>query len=189
MDLVNVISDDRQFDRLPPLLEELKKYQIEHKIWDACIDKKTVLESITESFRRIIQEAKDNGLKRVIIAEDDLMFPSDGSWEYFLKNEPVQYHVYIGGSYIIDNRGVYEPPLVKVESWVGNHLIMVHESYYDTWLSSKPNGHIDTEQSGKGDFYVCFPYAALQRPSMSANNKGQIVNYNSVVPKEYIYKG
>jgi len=189
MGLVNIIYDDRQFDRLPYLLEECEKYGIEYKIWEACIDKKTVLESITESFRRIIQYAKDNSLERVIIAEDDLAFSSDGAWEYFLKNEPDEYDVYIGGSYLIDNRCKYEPPLVKVNSWVGNHLIMVNERYYNTWLSSKPDGHIDTEQDGKGEFYVCFPYAALQRPSKSANNSNQMVNYNGIVPPEFIYKG
>ena len=107
MGLVNIIYDDRQFDRLPYLLEECEKYGIEYKIWEACIDKKTVLESITESFRRIIQYAKDNSLERVIIAEDDLAFSSDGAWEYFLKNEPDEYDVYIVGSYLIYNRCKY----------------------------------------------------------------------------------
>lgn len=191
MDIVlNIIHDDRVFNRLPPLLEQCEKYGIKYKVWDACLDKKTVLECITESFRRIIQEVKDNGLREVFIAEDDLMFPSDGSWDYFLKNKPDVYDVYIGGSYLIDNRWKYEPPIVKVNSWVGNHLIVVNKSYYDRWLSSKPDGHIDTEQEGKGDFYVCFPYAALQRPSMSANNR-TFVNYNAMLETipEYIYKG
>jgi len=187
--VVNIIHDDRNFDRLPFVIEEFEKYGIEYKIWAACIDKKTVLESITESFRRIIQDAKDRGLKETFLAEDDLMFTCDGAWEYFLKNKPEKFDVYIGGSYLIDNQWKYEPPVVKVKSWVGNHLIVVHERYYDTWLSSKPDGHIDTEQDGKGEFYVCFPYAALQRPAKSANCNFQMVNYNNIVPPNYIYKG
>jgi len=43
MGLVNIVYDDRQFDRLPYLLEECEKYRIEYNIWEACIDKKTVL--------------------------------------------------------------------------------------------------------------------------------------------------
>lgn len=187
--VVNVIHDNRNFDRLPLLVEEFEKYGIDYKVCEACIDKKTVLESITESFRRIIQYAKDEGLKEICIAEDDLTFPCDGAWEYFLKNKPDDYDVYAGGSYLIHNEWKYESPVVKVNEWVGNHLIIVNERYYDIWLSSKPNGHIDTEQRGKGDFYVCFPYAALQRPSRSANCEGQMVNYNSIVPKDYIYTG
>lgn len=188
--VLNIIHDDRIMDRLPPLLEQCEKYGIEYKVWEACLDKKTVLESITESFRRIIQEAKDNGLSEVFIAEDDLMLTSDGAWEYFLKCKPKKFDVYIGGSYLIHNDWKYETPVVKVKSWVGNHLIVVNESYYDTWLSSKPDGHIDTEQDGKGDFYVCFPYTALQRPSMSANNRA-FVNYNAILDTmpEYIYRG
>lgn len=191
MDTVNIIHDDRFFDRLPPLIKELDCCKIDYTVWAACIEKKNVLENITESFRRIVQDAKDKGLKRVIIAEDDLTLTSSGAWDYFLKNEPDQYDVYIGGSYLIDNRCKYEPPIVRVDSWVGNHLIMVNERYYDTWLSSKPDGHIDTEQSNRGEFYVCFPYVALQRPAMSANNTGQMVNYNSILENlpQYIYKG
>lgn len=187
MNIINVIHDNRVFGRIEPLIEEFEKYGIEYKIHEACIDKKTVLESITESFRRIIQYAKDEGLSEIIIAEDDLHFPCDGAWEYFLNNKPDEYDVYVGGSYLIHNEWEYKPTVVKVPEWVGNHLIIVHEKYYDKWLASKPDGHIDTEQRGKGDFYVCFPYAALQRPSKSANCNNQMVNYNSIVPKEFIY--
>lgn len=185
--VLNIIYDDRNFDRLPYLLEECEKYGIEYKIWDACIEKKTVLENITESFRRIVQYAKDNKLKEILIAEDDLHFVTDNAWEYFKKNKPKKYDCYLGGSYLIHNEWKYEPPLVRVPEWVGNHIIYINESYYDKWLASKPDGHIDTEQRGKGDFYVCFPYAALQRPSKSANCNNQMVNYNSIVPKEFIY--
>lgn len=187
--IVNCIHDDRSFYRLPQVIEEFEKYGIEYKIWPACIDKKTILESITESFRRIIQDAKDNGLKEVWIAEDDCFFVSPGAWDYFVNNKPDKFDVYISGSYFVHNEWDYKPPVVKVRQWVGNHLIVVNESYYDKWLDSKPDGHIDTEQEGKGDFYVCFPYAALQRPSRSANHDFQEVNYNVSVPNEYIYKG
>lgn len=185
--ILNIIHDNRQLDRLPSLIEQCIKYNIRYVIWEACIDKKNVLENITESFRRIIEHAKTNKLTEVLIAEDDCMFVCDLSWEYFFKNKPHTYHCYVGGSYLIDNRYEYKPPLVKVNEWVGNHFILIHESYYDIWLSSKPDGHIDTEQSGRGDFYVSFPYVALQKPSFSANNKA-FVNYNSILPEDYILK-
>jgi len=186
--VLNIIYDNRVVDRLPLLLEDCNNCKIEYRIWEACIDKKTVTESITESFRRIIQWAKDNKMKEVFIAEDDLSIVSLSAWEYFLKNKPKDFDVYIGGSYLRDNKWVYEAPLVKVDIWVGNHLIVVNEKYYDRWLESKPDGHIDTEQNGKGDFYVCYPYIALQRPSFSANTK-TMVNYNSLLKDEDIYKG
>lgn len=184
-----IINDDRQLDRLPPLIEQCEKYGIDYEIVPACIDKKTILESITESFKRLVRFAKGTGMNEIWIAEDDLMFPSDGSWEYFVKNKPKDFDVYIGGSYLIHNEWKYEPPTVKVNEWVGNHLIVISERYYDRWLETKDFGHIDSEQRGKGEFYVCFPYAALQRPSKSANCNYQQVNYNTIVPREYIYKG
>lgn len=184
-----IINDDRQLDRLPPLIEQCEKYGIDYEIVPACIDKKTILESITESFKRLVRFAKETRMNEIWIAEDDLMFPSDGSWEYFVKNKPKDFDVYIGGSYLIHNEWKYEPPTVKVNEWVGNHLIVISERYYDRWLETKDFGHIDSEQRGKGEFYVCFPYAALQRPSKSANCNYQQVNYNTIVPREYIYKG
>lgn len=184
-----IINDNRQLDRLPPLIEQCEKYRIDYEIVPACIDKKTILESITESFKRLVRFAKETRMNEIWIAEDDLMFPSDGSWGYFVKNKPKVFDVYIGGSYLIHNEWKYEPPTVKVNEWVGNHLIVISERYYDRWLETKDFGHIDSEQRGKGEFYVCFPYAALQRPSKSANCNYQQVNYNTIVPREYIYKG
>lgn len=184
--ILNIIHDDRVFGRIEPLIEELEKNKIQYNIRAACIDKKTVLESITESFRRIIQDAKDKGLSEVWIAEDDLTLSCDRAWKYFVDNKPKDFDVYISGSYLVHHEWKYEPPLVLVNEWVGNHLIVVHEKYYDRWLESKPDVHIDNEQKGKGDFYVCFPYAALQRPSRSANCGYQEVNYNINIPKHYI---
>ena len=51
----------------------------------------------------IVQWAKDNGLKEVCIAEDDLGFTCDDAWRYYLENKPEKFDVYIGGSYVIDN--------------------------------------------------------------------------------------
>lgn len=148
-----------------------------------------VVEKISESFKTVIREAKERGDKEICIFEDDILFPSENGWEYFIENKPENFSVYIGGNYVVDNRLKYKPPIIKVDVWVGNHCIIVNESYYDIWLNTDSKLHCDSVHAGLGNFYACFPYPALQRTGWSANTQ-TVVNYNSprVLPPEYIYK-
>lgn len=183
---LNIIFDDRYSERYDLLVKEFERQNItDFEIWP-CIIRPNVLESITLSFKMIVKMAKDSGLNEVAIGEDDLMFPSKNGWEYFLNNKPENFDVYIGGTYYINKPDDYKPPVIKVKEWVGNHLIIIHKKYYDTFLSLPENSHCDTANSGKGDFYVCFPFAAIQRPSYSANNMA-FVNYNSILKPEWVY--
>ena len=183
---LNIIFDERRPERYYPLLGEFERQKITDFEIFPCIIRPKVLESITSSFKMIVMLAKDNGLKEVAIGEDDLMFPAEDGWEYFLRNKPEEFDVYIGGTYYINKPEEYKPPVIKVKEWVGNHCIIIHEKYYDTFLSLPDNCHCDTANSDKGDFYVCFPFAALQRPGFSANNN-TIVNYNPILKPEWIH--
>lgn len=118
--------------------------------------------------------------------EDDVRFPALDGWQYFLKNKPHDFDVYIAGSYLVDNPDSWQPPLIKVNEWVGNHCIIISEKYYDRFLNVSRETHIDTAQRGLGDFYVCFPMAATQRPGFSSNAK-QKVNYNALLKPEWVY--
>lgn len=187
MATINIILDERRCERKELLLEEFRKQNItDYKFWD-CVILPNVVESINASHKMIVRDAKERGLKEVCIGEDDLMFTCKGAWNYFLKQKPPKYDVYIAGSYLINNDYNYTAPLVKVNEWVGNHLIIVSENYYDTFLSVPNNDHIDTIQKGLGDFFMCFPIPALQRPGFSSNNKC-VCNYNSILPKSFIYE-
>lgn len=184
-----ILYDDRNVSRYEPLMNELKRQGIkEYKIWSPVYCKNSVVESISLSQKQIVQWAKDFKQKEICLMEDDVMFPNENGWQYFLDKKPKEYDVYIGGSYFIDNRIEYASPLVKVNEWVGNHCIIINERYYDKFLCSPTKAHIDQVQKGMGEFYLCFPMAALQRPNRSANNSHQLVNYNTKVPKEYIYQ-
>jgi len=187
---INVIYDDRiNFNDKDRLIKEFERVGIKsYTFWDAVLDQKIVVDNIAQSHKNIVFDAKEKGLPCVLIAEQDLFFPNINGWKYFLENIPDVYDCYIGGSYLIDNRVEYKAPIIRVNEWVGNHLILINERYYDTWLSTPLNSHIDSAQSGKGEFYVCFPYPALQNPSKSANNNHQLVNYNDILPENYIYK-
>lgn len=184
---MNIIFDARRSEKLDPLIGECIRQGIkDYEIWP-CLLMPDVVTAINQSHKMIIEYAKKNNLPEVCIAEDDLMFPHEDGWKYFLANKPKDFDVYIGGNYLINNPDEYQPPVMKVKEWVGNHLIIVHEKYYDRFLSVPDNHHIDTAQSGLGDFYVCFPFPALQRSGWSSNNHAQ-VNYNAILKPEWIYQ-
>lgn len=186
--LVNVIYDNRHHEDEGRLVDLFKQHHIEFKLWDAVIDRRTVVESINASHKRIIQWAKDNKQSEVCIAEQDLEFPSIGAWDYFISNKPNNFDVYIGGNYLLNEPEKYTKPHYKLEEYVGNQLVIVSEKYYDRFLEVPDVAHIDTIQKGRGDFYACWPMVALQRPGFSANAMTQ-VNYNSSLKPEWIYNG
>lgn len=167
-------------------MKELDRQGIYNFVLWPPVEKPRVVESINASHKAIIRWAKEQGLKEVVIAEDDMMIMADDGWQHFLNNKPDDYDVYIGGTYLINAPENWKPPLIKVKEWVGNQLIIVHEKYYDRFLSVPDNLHVDMAQSGLGDFFVCFPFAALQRPGFSHNAKTE-VNYNAQLKPEWLH--
>ena len=177
---LNIIFDDRRPEKYDLLIEELGRQGItEYEIFP-CIIKPQVIESINLSHKMIVRMAKERGDEMVCIAEDDLWFPADDGWDYFIKNIPERFDLYFGGSYIIDD---------CFPQVCGMHLYICHSKFYDTFLSIPDNVHIDTEMNKyKGDFHFCKPFPALQRPGYSANNKC-VVNYNGIFKEGDIYVG
>jgi hypothetical protein len=175
-------------EKWQPLKDELDRQRItEYELWQpVLIGNASVHESINRSQKVIVRHAQSEGWKCVCIFEDDIMFPAEDGWQYFLNNIPEKYDIYMGGNYLIDNRIEYVPPLVQVKEYVGNHCIIIHENYYDTFLSVPYSLHIDQAQNGLGDFWMVYPMAALQRPGWSSNNHAQ-VNYNALLKEENVY--
>lgn len=184
---LHIIFDSRRQEKYEPLIQEMNRQGIEDFEIFPCIMLPDVVSAINASFKMLIRYAKEQGLKEIAIAEDDLFFPASDGWQYFIKNKPDDYDIYVAGNYLINNPEEYAEPLIKVKEYVGNHCIIVNSRYYDKWLSIPDDRHCDTAHSGMGDFYVCFPFAALQRPGFSSNNKTE-VNYNAILRPEWIYK-
>lgn len=176
---INIIHDNRRPEKYPQFMMEFANQGIsDYKVWEAVIDRPTVVEAINASHKRIVSWAKDMGLAEVCIAEDDLMFTCGDSWRYFLNSKPENFDLYLSSTYIVTE------PLSKI---CGFHLYVVHEKFYDTFLSAPNTAHIDTvmEELG-GDFKFCYPFPALQRAGFSANNMAQ-VNYNQNLDKKHWY--
>lgn len=180
MDL-NIIYDNRWDKDYGRLLGEFIEQGItKYKFWDAIVNKDSVVGSINASHKMIVRWAKENGLKDVAIAEQDLHFTAPDAWQYFLKNKPEDYDIYLASTYILP---------ISNNRICGFHLYILNERFYDSFLSVPDLAHIDTAVCDlKGKYVFCYPFPALQRAGFSANCKAE-VNYNGILEPKDIYKG
>jgi hypothetical protein len=178
---LNIIHDNRRSEKYDPLVNELREQKIfSYIIHPATVLKHSVVESINASHKKIIRAAKEAGLPYVIIAEDDVMFTSVGAWQYYIDNMPESFDLYLGCTYV-------KP--FSLNKVAGFQLYTVHEKFYDTFLSAPDTDHIDIAMNELGgDYHICLPVVALQRPGYSANNNAY-ANYNhQTLAKEDLYK-
>lgn len=147
----------------------MNRLEIDARYWPATILKNTI-QAISISHRNIVRWAKENHLPEVCIAEDDILFTSKNSYEYFLQEKPEDYDIYLGGFYsgaVLEDGTMY--------SFCGLHLYSVHSRYFDTFLNTHPMRNIDAAQAGRGKFIACNPLVAKQRNGYSFHRK-QIVD-------------
>lgn len=175
---INIIYDSRRFEKYEPLIKELEGQKAEYEIWP-CIIQNDVPSSINASHKMIVRMAKEQGLKEVCIGEDDLMFTAKDSWQFFLKNKPDVYDLYLSSTYVLP---------ISNNIVCGFHLYLVSERFYDKFLSVPDNSHIDTAMNDiNGNYHFCYPFAAIQRAGFSANNMA-VCNYNTILKPEDIYQ-
>jgi hypothetical protein len=176
---LHLIHDTRRIERFEPLINELFVQDIKFQLWNP-VEAPTVVESINKSHKAIVRWAKEMGLERVAIGEDDIFFPAKDGWRFFLNLMPDDFDIYLAST--------YTPPITN-KIICGFHLYVIDQKFYDKFLSVPDNVHIDTAISDMGgDFKFCYPFAALQRKGFSANNMA-VVDYNGVLNESDIYRG
>jgi hypothetical protein len=175
-----ILHDTRLVHRIEPLMQELRRQKIYvYSFWHPVEDKDSVVRSINKSHKQIIEWAKETGKKEVLIFEDDIHFPSEKGFEYFIQNKPEDYDIYLACT--------YTPPISN-NLICGFHCYIVHERFYDKYLSVPIEAHVDVAMNDLGGKYVfCYPFPALQRKGFSANNKSES-DYNVVLKQGDIYK-
>jgi hypothetical protein len=150
--------------------------------FEGTITKSTTIENINSSHKAVILLAKSSHFPDVCILEEDCLFPAEDGWQYFLRNKPSIFDIYLGGVYSnnMENfrqlRPVLADSIIPITRISGFHCYIVHENYYDKFLSVPDDAHIDDAQRG-GIYKVCYPFAAIQRPGWSATNRKE-VDYN-----------
>lgn len=179
---LNIIHDDNQFKRLAVLKRELETQGItDYKIWDA-VHSDTVIKSINLAHKQIVQDAKERELPFVIIAEDDLQFFGVGAYDYYMNNFPATYDIYSAGIFL----GILEEDNT-VKAFTGMTCYTVHQNFYNTFLATDENEHIDAALAGKGKYVVCNPFAVRQHNGWSSNSR-QYSNYDHIFLHRELYK-
>lgn len=144
---------------------------IDIEFWDA-VYLPSVKAGINAAHKQIVEYAKLAEWDEVCIAEDDLKFSSNNSWEYFLNNKPTDFDLYLSMVYLgqPDENNI-------VKEFTGMTMYVVAKRFYDTFLSVDPNEHIDIALAGLGTYKVCKPFIAKQYNGFS-HNTGKAENYD-----------
>lgn len=179
-----ILHDDRRPEKTPLLLKELQEQGIDdYELFPAIIDPtKNAIQSINMGHKALIRMAKEKKMPYICIGEDDLMFTASGAWKYFLDNIPETYDLYVASTYLFP---------ISMNLLTGFHLYICHEKFYDRYLEASDTEHIDNAVCDlKGDYKICYPFAALQRPGWSSNSKTD-VNYQAGtgIAEKDIYRG
>lgn len=154
-------------------MKELEIQNItDYEFWPA-VYLPSIKASINAAHKQIVRYAQLAGWDGVCIAEDDLHFSSEKSWEYFLEHQPSDFDIYLSMVYLGE---IYDDN--KVRDWTGLTLYIVKSHFYETFLSVPDDEHIDRELSKTGGlFKVCMPFVAKQFNGFSANT-GKQENYD-----------
>jgi len=178
---MNIIHNQYRPDRWDNLMHELNRQGItEYRIWPSVFDS-PICKGVSRAHKQIVQFAQDVGLPEVIIAEDDIKFPAEDGFKYFLKRKPEDFDLYLGGIY----RGEIKDG--KTDDFSGLHLYIIKQKFYDTFLSINEEKHLDTELKGKGDYHVCYPFAAIQYSGYSDVERAK-TNFEGLLTDKLIYQ-
>jgi len=174
-------------------IEELERQGITGYIqWPAYTGGITVEASISQSHKSIVREAREKRLPQVCIMESDVWFPEMGSWLWFEINMPKKFDLYLAGSYQQNMTQLRTSSLFghehRIAHPVGFHCYVIDKGYYEQFLDTPDDCHIDAAQEG-GEYYVCYPFAAIQHPGWSANAKKDDVDYNTDLIPQDVFGG
>jgi hypothetical protein len=164
------------------LLQQLAEQGIkEFQLFPAIFSNEPACKNISKAHKQIVQYAKDANLPEVLIMEDDVEFTAKGAFDYYLKNKPEDFDMYLGGVCRGEiNNGT-------VNDFAGLQCYIVHSKFYDTFLSADPDKHIDIALEGLGRYVVCEPFPTRQFNGYSYNVK-RFCNYDQLFVERNMYK-
>ena len=179
--VLNIIHLQERTDRRQSFTEQMiEQVASPYRVWYGMVDP-VPWKGISRSHKQIVQFAKNRGEEFCIIAEDDVKFTSKKSWQTFLKKMPREFDLYLGG---ISGGEVIDEKTGQVLNFSGMFLYIIHQRFYDCFLSADEDKNIDRWLSGKGldaiiaklgrqpVYKVCYPIIAICIDGVSNNSKG-----------------
>lgn len=178
----NIIHKSERVERYKVLMSELKNQNIDQvNFWEGVHSPNSVIQAVNQAHKNIIRWAKENGLKKVIVFEDDIKFTDKGAWDYYLENEPDDYDIYLGGIYLgkVENNRI-------VKAFTAMHCYMVHNKFFDVFLGANDKQHIDQALADLGKYVVCNPEIAIQHNGYS-DTAMQYMNFDIITQNKKLF--
>lgn len=179
---VNVIHLPEREDRKERFIEEFARQGVyDYKVWPGVRNIHATFAGISSAHKQIVSHAKRTGLEKILIAEDDLRFTSTDSFKFFLENEPADYDLYLASVYtgFLNEENI-------VSDFSGMTFYMIHNRFYDKFLSAYPMNHIDREMKDRGKFVVCNPFTVIQWTTFS-DQRNEMINYSHLLTGRKLY--
>lgn len=178
----NIIHSNYYQERHHRLITELKNSNVtDYEIWEGIVDQTLTARGINQSHKQIVEYAKLAQWDKVLIMEDDVRFCGEDAFQYFLDNIPTEFDLYLSGIYLGEIL-----PDNTVKSFSGLHCYIVNSSFYDTFLSTPDELHLDRSLSNLGLYKVCNPFAAIQYNGFSSNTRKE-ENYDFLLRDKVLY--
>lgn len=172
-EVVHVIHNSVRKDRFLTLQKEIKEQGLTVIYWPAIMDEVMSFRGIARAHKSIVKWAKEQGLKKILIAEDDVKFLSPNAFDYFVGKEPQDYDLFLGN---IFEGQINEEKIVG--DFCGLTLYMIHERFYDTFLAANEMNNFDRSLARLGKYVVCNPMVCSQYGGWSDNKKCYIPDYD-----------
>lgn len=174
--IINIIHDPHRTDRKVLLESEIREHKLNIKYWPAIKDPlRRSFVGINMAHKQVVRAARDEKLPMVCVGEDDMHLTDKGAFEYFLKNLPEDFDLYLSGIYcgklLADG---------TVKDFCGLHLYIVHARFYDCFLGVDVMSNLDRGLSNRGKYVVCNPFCAIQHPGWS-DNKQRFAQYDHLL--------
>lgn len=183
---LTIIHLEHRKDRLNNLHKQIEEQGIDYCIMDGIVDKQMPFRGICRAHKFIVRLAREQRMSMVAIGEDDLQFSDKGAWDYFLEHIPNDFDLYLGSVYEGEINGYNR----VTSSFCGLTLYIVHERFYQKFLSLRETNHLDRELgelSKLYKFYVCSPFVVKQIDGWS-DNKKRYCEYDKLMEGKPFFK-
>jgi hypothetical protein len=186
-DVLCVITDEsKRFDELKLFLED---FHVPYKIFPPVFDKSNYI-GIRKAHQNVVKWAKENNLRRVIIAEDDMMFSYRVRWENvinIINSLPKDFDIFLGGTHRLRVTERVTENLFRTDYFSTTHFYVLNNKFYDEFINNENPMSVDIWMSELGkNSYIHFPFLAFQRPSFSLR-ENRMVDHTRHVKKCFEY--
>lgn len=125
-------------DRWEQTVDEIKKLGDTYQLirYEATENKTDPISGHSQTFRGMIQMAKDSNMKAILIGEDDLVLCEESkvAWEAGLSELPDDWDILLGGAYYVRDRKMITPHLAKISDFCATHFILIRNTAFDLVL-------------------------------------------------------